>query len=266
MLGRWTKMADAMLVDFSKCIGCRACQVACKSWNQLEAEETEMTGSYENPPDLCATTWTKIKFIEKGSGNTLDWHFRRMLCQHCTDAACEKVCPPKAITHQQGVAVVIDQEKCTGCKYCISACPFGVPRYDEATNTAKKCTLCIDRIGNGLTPACAKVCAPGAVVYGERSELISDAKDRIVALQDNGATNVRLYGEDELGGLGVMMLMVAEADVYGLPDKPDFPLSVTIWQDVLKPLTIASGAGAALAVIVSLIGSIGYKNPEEGGG
>ncbi len=259
-------MANAMLVDFSKCIGCRACQVACKQWNQLKAEKTEMTGTYENPPDLSAMTWTKIKFIEKGEGNTLDWYFRRMLCQHCSEAACEKVCPPKAITREEGVALVIDQNKCTGCKYCISACPFGVPRYDEKTNTAKKCNLCIDRIANDLTPACAKVCAPGAVVFGERTELISDAKDRMAALQEMGMSNVRLYGEDELGGLGVMMLMTADPDVYDLPDDPTMPISITLWQDILKPLTIASGAGAALAVIVSLIGSIGYKHPGEGGG
>ena len=122
-----------MLVDFDLCIGCRACQVACKQWNQNEAEVTENYGTYENPKDLSAQTWTKIKFIEEGKNPDVKFLFRRVMCQHCTEAACEQVCPAKAISHEQGVAVVIDQDKCTGCKYCISACPFSVPRYDAAT-------------------------------------------------------------------------------------------------------------------------------------
>lgn len=259
-------MAKAMLVDFSKCIGCRACQVACKEWNQLEAEKTENTGTYENPPDLSAKNWTRIKFVEEGEGDTLKWHFRRILCQHCTEAACEKVCPPKAISHQEGTAVVIDQEKCTGCKYCISACPFSVPRYNADTNTAMKCTLCIDRIANGLEPACAKVCAPGAVQFGEREDLISAANDRMAVLQEQGMTDVQLYGQDDLGGLGVMLLLTAPATTYGLPDKPEIPLSVGLWQDVLKPLAIVGGAGAVLTALVSLLGSIGYKHPTGEGG
>jgi formate dehydrogenase beta subunit len=258
-------MAKAMLVDLSKCIGCRACQVACKEWNQNAGEKTENTGTYENPPDLSPQTWTKIKFVEQNSGDNVKWLFRRMMCQHCTDAACEKVCPPKAISHLETTAVVIDQEKCTGCKYCISACPFNVPRYDAADNKAKKCTLCIDRISNGLIPACAKVCAPGAVQFGERSDMVKLAKARMDALKTKGVNDLRLYGESELGGLGVMVLMTAAAEDYGFPDKPSFPVSVNLWQDYLKPLTIVAGGGGILAVLVSFIGSIGYKHKQEGG-
>lgn len=256
-------MAKAMLVDFSLCIGCRACQAACKQWNQNEGEVTENFGSYENPADLSSKTWTKIKFVEEGKNPDVKWLFRRMMCQHCTDAACEQVCPPKAISHKETTAVVIDQEKCTGCKYCISACPFSVPRYDSATNTAKKCTLCIDRISNGLTPACAKVCAPGAVRFGEREVMLRVAQNRLEALKKEGKTGARLYGEKELGGLGVMMVMTEAPDVYGLPADPAIPLSVTLWQDWLKPLTIIAGVGGLAAAVISRLGSIGYKHGEE---
>lgn len=256
-------MAKAMLVDFELCIGCRACQVACKSWNENPAETTENFGSYENPPDLSASTWTKIKYVETGTNPDVKFMFRRMLCQHCTEAACENVCPPKAISHRETTAVVIDQEKCTGCKYCISACPFGVPRYDAETNTAKKCTLCIDRISNGLTPACAKVCAPGAVRFGEREQMVRAGLNRVDALKKAGKPNAMLYGEKDLGGLGVMMVMTEKPEVYGLPNEPSIPLSITMWQDYLKPLTLIAAAGGLAVALVSRIGSIGYKHAEE---
>lgn len=252
-----------MLVDFELCIGCRACQVACKEWNQNEAEVTENFGSYENPPDLSAKTWTKIKFIEEGKNPNNKFLFRRVMCQHCTDAACQNVCPPKAISHMEKTAVVIDQTKCTGCKYCISACPFSVPRYDAGTNTAKKCTLCIDRISNGLIPACAKVCAPGAVRFGEREVMVRAGQNRVEELKKAGKTGARLYGETELGGLGVMMVMSEKPSVYGLPDTPVYPFTVTAWQDWLKPLTIIAGLGGLAAAVVSRLGSIGYKHGEE---
>lgn len=256
-------MAKAMLVDFALCIGCRACQVACKSWNQNEGEKTENFGSYENPPDLSAQTWTKIKYVEIGKNPGNQLLFRRVMCQHCTNAACENVCPPKAISHKMTTAVVIDQEKCTGCKYCISACPFDVPRYDANTNTAKKCTLCIDRISNGLTPACAKVCASGAVKFGERADMLKIAKERVAVLQKAGKKNATLYGETDLGGLGVMMILTEPPETYGLPAKPSIPFSVNAWQDWLKPLTIVAGLGGLAAAVVSRIGSIGYKHAEE---
>ena len=256
-------MAKAMLVDFSLCMGCRACQVACKSWNQNEAEKTENYGTYENPPDLSSKTWTKIKFVEEGKSPDVKWFFRRMMCQHCTEAACEKVCPPKAISHQETTAVVIDQDKCTGCKYCISACPFNVPRYDAETNTAKKCTLCIDRISNEMEPACAKACAPGAVKFGERADMVKIGKERVDILKDAGNADAKLYGETELGGLGVMMVLTAKPETLGLPADPAIPLSVGLWQNILKPLTIVAGVGGLAAAVISRIGSIGYKHAEE---
>ncbi|MFA5866685.1 MAG: 4Fe-4S dicluster domain-containing protein [Actinomycetota bacterium] len=256
-------MAKAMLLDFNLCIGCRACQVACKEWNQNEGEVTENTGTFENPPDLSSKTWTKIKFIETGKNPDNQWFFRRMICQHCTNAACQNVCPPKAISHMETTAVVIDQDKCTGCKYCISACPFSIPRYDAGSNTAKKCTLCIDRISNGLIPACAKVCAPGAVRFGEREVMLRAGQNRVEALKKEGHANAMLYGETALGGLGVMTVMTEAPDVYGLPTDPAIPLSVGLWQDWLKPLTIIAGVGGLAAAVISRIGSIGYKHGED---
>jgi len=259
-------MATAMLVDVSRCIGCRACQVACKEWNLRHAERTQNQGSYENPPDLSAQTWTRVAFIEEAVGDEVKWQFRRVLCQHCTDAACEQVCPPKAISHRLSTAVVIDAEKCTGCKYCISACPFDVPRYNAQTNTVEKCTLCVDRISNGQIPACAKVCAPEAVMFGERSIMVAIAKMRLSKLKEQGFKDAGLYGEKELGGLGVMFLLTSSPLFYGFPEKPTVPLSVNIWQDVFKPMIAVAGGGAGLAALVSLLGSTGYKGSQRGQG
>jgi formate dehydrogenase iron-sulfur subunit len=123
-------MAKAILYDATKCTACRGCQAACKQWNELEAEETKNTGSYENPPDLSPRTWIKMRFNEVENGNGLSWLFTRRACMHCDEAGCVKVCPTKAVFHHEAGFVLIDRDKCTGCGYCVEACPFDVPRLD----------------------------------------------------------------------------------------------------------------------------------------
>jgi formate dehydrogenase iron-sulfur subunit len=208
-------MPKARLIDVSKCMGCRACQVACKQWNGLPAIETKQLGTYENPPELSGNTWIKVEFRERPG----EWLFRAHTCMHCTDASCENVCPTGAISHQ-GEAVIIDQEWCIGCGYCVQACPFGVPHKDEHTGTARKCIFCIDRITNGYEPACAKVCPTDAIQFGERSDLIAAAKTRVQSLIDNGAPKANLYGENELGGLHVLYVLDDTPSAYGLPEDP----------------------------------------------
>lgn len=259
-------MANAMLIDTSKCTACRGCQVACKQWNQLPAEKTECTGTYENPPALAPSTWTRVTFNEVGDSNDLQWLFAKIQCMHCTDATCVKVCPTGAAQKTDEGSVIIDQEKCTGCQFCVQNCPFEVPAYDEETNTVKKCRGCFDRVSNGMEPACAKTCPTGAIQFGERDELISAAKDRVSALEDNGFKNASLYGEEQLGGMGVMYVLTEKPDVYGLPDDPKVPPSAILWQDILKPVGAIAGGATVAALVVSFLANLGYKPHEEKGG
>ncbi|MDI6689359.1 MAG: 4Fe-4S dicluster domain-containing protein [Actinomycetota bacterium] len=256
-------MAKAMLIDVTKCTACRACQVACKQWNQLPAEKTTCQGTYENPPELSPKTWTKLKFKEISENGEVKWLFRKMQCMHCTDATCVKVCPTGAAHETELGAVVIDQDKCTGCKYCVQNCPFEIPQYDTDTNTVKKCRMCYDRVSNGLTPACAQTCPPGAIQFGEREEMVSLGLERVSALKADGNLDARLYGETELGGLGVMYVLAEKAKTYDLPEEPKVPISAVLWQDILKPLGPILGGAAVAAFALSFLLNIGYKPGEE---
>ena len=237
-------MADAILCDSTRCIACRACQVACKQWNELEAEETTNRGTYENPPDLSAVTWNRIKFIEKERAGKLDWLFVRLACMHCTEASCERVCPTGAISHHESGAVIIDQKQCIGCGYCVQACPFHVPHKDEALGTARKCWLCMDRTSNGQQPACVKSCPTGALEYGDRDQLVAVGQQRVQALKAKEYSNAYLYGEAELGGLHALYVLDDSPATYGLPESPQTAISTSMGQWLSGILT--AGVVAAL--------------------
>ncbi|MFC2011284.1 4Fe-4S dicluster domain-containing protein [Chloroflexota bacterium] len=232
-------MPKARLIDVSSCMGCRGCQVACKAWNGLKAEHTTQRGTYENPPELSGNTWMKVEFRERPG----EWLFRAHTCMHCTDASCEKVCPTGAISHQ-GEMVIIDQEWCIGCGYCVQACPFHVPHKDEEEGVARKCRFCIDRITNGQEPACAKTCPPGAIQFGERAALITAAHARVQTLVADGHPNARVYGENEMGGLHTLYVLTDRASVFGLPESPELATS-TAWAQWLSGL-ITAGVVAAI--------------------
>ncbi len=218
-------MPKARLIDVSKCIACRACQIACKQWNELPAEHTTQRGTYENPPELSGSTWIKVEFRERPG----EWLFRAHTCMHCTDASCEKVCPTGAISHQ-GETVVIDQKWCIGCGYCVQACPFGVPHKDEEEGTARKCRFCSDRVTNGLEPACAKTCPTGTIQFGERADLLAAARMRVQTLNADGSPNATLYGEDEMGGLHTIYVLTDRPSVFGLPEAPELATSTALAQ------------------------------------
>ncbi|MDD5095540.1 MAG: 4Fe-4S dicluster domain-containing protein [Dehalococcoidia bacterium] len=243
-------MAKAILFDGTKCTACRGCQVACKQWNELKAEETTNRGTFENPPDLSSDTWLKIKFTEvsKNGNGGIDWLFTRRSCMHCTDAACVTVCPSGALSYHKLGFVQYNKDKCTGCGYCVEACPFKVPKSDGGNFTgvrkASKCLFCQDRVTNGFEPACVTTCPTAALQFGERSEMVAIGRSRVEQL---GSTYpmANLYGEKQLDGLHVLYVLPYAPEVHGLPADPKVPTAAEA-RDILKYVGV--GAVAAVAV------------------
>ncbi|MBN2027193.1 MAG: 4Fe-4S dicluster domain-containing protein [Actinobacteria bacterium] len=258
----------AILYDATKCIACRGCQVACKQWNQNPGEETEFTGSYENPPELSSYTWMRILFNEKFEDGEMHWFFTKHQCMHCTDAACVEVCPPKATRHvdyklSDGstiTAVETDPNRCIGCNYCRVACPFTVPGYNQEKKGMFRCTLCTDRISNDvdMMPACVKACATGALLFGDRDEMIEAAEKRVAELKNAGYDSARLYGKDEMGGLRYLYVLAEEPEAYDLPNDPSIPIGVQIRKVFTSPYGGIALGGVAVALIVN--GIINARN------
>ncbi len=266
-------MADkAILYDATKCTACRGCQAACKQWNENDEKmvpaatawtRTKYEGSYENPPDLSPSTWLKMEFRESNANGQPRWLFARRACMHCTDAGCVKVCPNGTLYHHPLGFVSYNKDTCTGCGYCVEACPFKVPRYTRNLLTgfalADKCTFCttkaLDRIAAGQAPACVKTCPPKALMYDDRDKLVALGKSRVQALQAKGANNAYLYGEKEMGGLHVMYVLEDKPEVYGLPAAPRIPEVSVAWKGLIQPLGWVVGGltivGLALNFIVA---------------
>ncbi len=229
----------SLIISPELCIGCRGCQTACKEWNQLPATKTVNKGTAENPPDLTPNLYNKIRYVEiPSAGNLVRWLFVSQRCMHCDDAGCMKICPaPGALFKTKEGAVAFNKDKCIGCKLCVSGCPFNIPRYDEKDKVSK-CHLCSDRIAEGLAPACAKTCPTGAIAYGDRDTMIGKAQS---------AGYQKLYGEADLGGLGILYAFKDAPRVYGMDEHPAIPEAVVFWHKTLKPLAYW-GLGGAVAV------------------
>lgn len=253
-----------MFVDTSICTGCKACQVACKQWNDLPAEPADFrfdpaaqhpiavnfTGnSYDNTGRLTATNWRHVRFIERFSPDRRDahWYFASDSCKHCNDAGCLNNCPTGAITRTDLGNVVVNQDICIGCKYCVPACPFGVISFSPQTGTVHKCTLCNDRIHNGLGTACAKACPTGSIRFGDVSDLQARAQARLAQLKSQGYAAANLYGLSEAGGLNVFYLLLDRPSVYGLPEHPVVP------QQRLAVSSLVTVGGALLLGVAALV-------------
>jgi len=241
-------MEKSLLIDVSKCTACRACHVACKQWNQLPAEETQFTGTYENPPAFSPMTWMRVTFDEVEVGDEVRWYFGNQRCMHCQDAACEMVCPVGAISHSETGAVVIDEDKCIGCNYCVTYCTFDAVSFNQRTNVPAKCTFCHDRVNNGMAPACATACPTGAIKFGDRRELTEAAQERVVQLRANGDPRARVYGMEEVSGTGMIYVLRDVPQNHALPQDPYVPLGARSWNYVFKPLRVLLVLGAAFGL------------------
>jgi formate dehydrogenase iron-sulfur subunit len=242
----------AMFTDTSLCIGCRACQVACKQWNELDMEQPEWTGTYQNQSHFTDNTFRLVRFMEQPKPNgDLAWLLMSDVCKHCADAGCLNACPTGAIHRTEYGTVNINQDTCNGCKYCVSACPFGVVSFNEKTGTAKKCHFCNDRIHNGLGPACAKACPTESIQFGFRDDLVAKAQKRVETLKGMGFADAQLYGADSKGflnGLNAFFLLLAKPATYQLPDNPKVPQRNIVLDSALSiGSALLVGVGALLA-------------------
>ena len=235
-------MAKAVLVDTTKCTACRACQVSCKQWNQLPATTTEFTGSYENPVDYRGN-YTRITFNETTKDGEPVWHFAKVQCMHCTDAACIMACPTGALYKSEFGTVALNAGKCIGCNYCMANCTFGVIYYDRALNRARKCDMCFDRMSNGLTPACVKACLTGCLQYGDRDEILTKAHAAVDTAKQRGLVNAQVWGEDLVGGLGWIYVLKDGPEAYKLPADPEAPWTARVWSAIFQPVRVVAGLG-----------------------
>ncbi len=247
-----TQSAMGFFTDTSICIGCKACEIACKQWNQLPASDPVWTGSsYDNTGQLSATTWRHVQFIEhierpdipliqpgaelmSGSQSTAlpffnsdRWLMQSDVCKHCANAPCLEACPTGSIIRTEFDTVYVQQDICNGCGYCVVACPFGVIARDQyGDHKAHKCTLCYDRLKEGFEPACAKACPTDSIQFGEVEQLKIQARERLGILHERGVKEAQLYGVDDNildGGLNSFFLLLDQPEVYNLPQNPQRP-------------------------------------------
>jgi len=250
--------------DTSVCIGCKACEVACKEWNGVPDDGFNLLGSsYDNTGALGASTWRHVAFVESKGDEGVRWLMESDVCKHCTHAACLDVCPTGSLFRTEFGTVVVQDDICNGCGYCVPACPFGViDRRKGEPDTknvglAQKCTLCYDRIGGGMTPACAQACPTESIQFGNLDELRARADARVATLHDRGVPEARLYGHDPndgIGGAGSVFLLLDEPEVYGLPPDP-----VVATRDL--PAMWKKAGLAALSFAVAAVGVFVGRQP-----
>jgi formate dehydrogenase iron-sulfur subunit len=239
-------------IDVTTCIGCKACEVACVEWNEMPFRQTSFDNTYQTMPRTEWNYWNLIKFNEhRRPDGTVQWLMRKDQCMHCEDPGCLRACPSEgAIVQYTNGIVDFHEENCIGCGYCITGCPFNIPRISKKDHRVYKCTLCSDRVAVGQEPACVKTCPTGAIVFGTKEDMKQHAAERIVDLKERGFENAGLYDPQGVGGTHVMYVL-HHADrpslYHGLPDNPRISPLVGLWKGIAKPLAVAGIALTALA-------------------
>lgn len=242
--------------DTTVCIGCKACEVACKSWNGLSSDIVELSGqSYDNTRHLDGENWRHVQFIEQFSDDraTGRWLLMSDVCKHCVHAGCLEVCPTGAIIRTEYDTVVIQADTCIGCRACIAGCPFGVIEINPVSNTAMKCTLCYDRLQSGLPPACAQACPTHSIQFGAIADLHQAAQRRVDQVnRQYPEAGAYLYGagDEILGGLNSFYLLLDAPEIYGLPANPQLPS---------RNMPAASALGIGGAVGMATLGAVALR-------
>ena len=256
----------AILFDASKCTGCKGCQVACKSWNELPAPldvgDAPFSGTAEAPIENTGDTWLRVTFdeheVEPGRVNLA---MGRDACRHCADAPCVSVCSSGACHKTSSGAVDIDQSKCFGCGYCVAACPFKSPKLCERTRTAKKCGLCQNRLQNGLTPACVKTCPTGSLEFGARTDMIAKAQRRALDIKGK-FPSVQVYGVNQMSGMAVISVLPFGTAAHREVVDPQVPL-MTRLENALPTITGIGVLGALGVTALAFLGGRGSGYSEE---
>jgi formate dehydrogenase iron-sulfur subunit len=286
--GRAPAQKMGFFTDTTTCIGCKACEVACKQWNDLPADTTAFRrgSSYDHTGELNASTWRHVRFVELAEpggpgrtpmdavleqdpvdlvgmleqpGDLQSWVFMSDVCKHCTHAGCLDACPTGALIRTEFDTVILQPDVCNGCGYCVPSCPFGVVDRDHDDGRAAKCTLCYDRLEDGLEPACAKACPTDSITFGPYDELVEIAGKRVATLHDRGLDGAYLYGagEDEelAGGLGAFFLLTRPPEVYGLPHRAESPVQ----ENIVRATAAAMGAGLLAAAGVTAAFMVSHR-------
>jgi formate dehydrogenase iron-sulfur subunit len=258
--------AYGFFTDTSVCIGCKACEVACKEWNQLPGNQPVFGDGYDNTGSLDSQNWRHVQLIDNvpdetmGTGQGKAWLMMSDVCKHCKQASCMEVCPTGAIIRTEFDTVFIQQDVCNGCRDCIAACPYDVIGMNEEKGVAQKCTLCYDRLQGGLEPACAKACPTDSIQFGPVEELRQQASMRLNDLHAQGVTEANLYGHDQsvYGGLNAFFLLMDKPEVYKLPNEQN----ATLPSRNNLPGYVG---GVATAVIGLVAGLLAFRNGRMNG-
>lgn len=270
--GTQRELQVCKLIDTTTCIGCKACEVACLEWNGLPYTDTVFDNSYQTMPETSWNFWNLIKFNEhQRQDGTLMWLMRKDQCMHCADPGCLMACPADGAIVQYANGIVdFQQEHCIGCGYCISGCPFNIPKFNTQTKKVFKCTLCSDRVGQGLEPACIKACPTGCLHFGTKSEMKDLAENRAKQLRDHfGFEKAGVYDPPGVGGTGVIYVLhdATKPEAYGdLPANPEIPWVVRLWKGPLKWIGNLAMIGGIIGVTLHYL-RFGAKHvrEEEGG-
>ncbi len=246
----------AKLIDTTLCIGCKACEIACQQWNDQEFTMGVFHNTYQTMPSLAHNFWNLIQFNELEIDGAQAWLMTKYQCMHCADAGCIKACPaPGAIVQNANGIVDFNHDNCIGCGYCITGCPFDVPRLSPTTKKVYKCSLCSDRVAVGLEPSCIKSCPTSCLSFGSRDDLHHIATHRAEELRKNGHQNAGVYDGPGVGGTNVLYVLkhADRPQDYGLPKDPHIPLTVSLWKGPVKWLGNIAFFGGLLTALIHYI-------------